>query len=65
MRFCAPWACAPAALPGFASPKEAGRCIAAMKQSRQLPPPAEAALADGVAAEEATAALKALAEGGN
>ena len=50
---------------GFASPKEAGRCIAAMKQSRQLPAPAEAALADGVAAEEATAALKALAEGGN
>jgi tryptophanyl-tRNA synthetase len=50
---------------GFASPKEAGRCIAAMKQSQQLPAAAEARLADGVAAEQAMAALKALAEGGN
>ena len=36
-----------------------------MKQSLQLPAPAEARLADGVAAEQAMAALKALADGAN
>jgi tryptophanyl-tRNA synthetase len=50
---------------GFATPKEAGQCIAAMKQSQQLPSPAEAQLAPGVAEAQAVAALKALADGGN
>jgi len=47
---------------GFASPKEAGQCIAAMKQSRALPSAAEAALAEGVEAATVGAALKTLAE---
>jgi len=47
---------------GFASPKEAGQCIAAMKQSRALPSAAEAALAEGVEAATVSAALKTLAE---
>ena len=48
---------------GFASPKEAGQCIAGMKQAQALP--AEAMLADGVDASAVDAALKALADGGN
>ncbi len=50
---------------GFASPKEAGQCIAAMKQSRSLPPAGQAALAEGVAADQVTQALQALADSGN
>jgi tryptophanyl-tRNA synthetase len=47
---------------GFASPKEAGQCIAAMKQSQALPSAAEAALAQGVDASLVRAALKALSD---
>ena len=47
---------------GFASPKEAGQCIAAMKQSGALPAAAQAAPADGVSAAEVAAALRALAD---
>jgi tryptophanyl-tRNA synthetase len=49
----------------FASPKEAGQCIAAMKQSQSLPPAAEASVADGVNASTVSQALKTLAESGN
>ncbi|MCC2676306.1 MAG: trpS [Ramlibacter sp.] len=44
----------------FASPREAGQCISAMKQSQALPADAGAALADGVDAATVTAALKTL-----
>ncbi|WP_332827913.1 tryptophan--tRNA ligase [Ramlibacter sp.] len=47
---------------GFASPKEAGQCIAAMKQSQALPSAAEAALAQGVDDSLVRAALKALSD---
>lgn len=50
---------------GFASPKEAGQCIAAMKQSQALPSAAEASLADGVDAALVRDALKAFADSGN
>lgn len=50
---------------GFASPKEAGQCIAALKESQALPPAETAALAPGIAGDEVLAALKALADGGN
>jgi tryptophanyl-tRNA synthetase len=50
---------------GFASPKEAGQCIAAMKQSQALPVAAEASIADGVDPSVVSAALKTLAESGN
>jgi tryptophanyl-tRNA synthetase len=50
---------------GFASPKEAGQCIAAMKQSQALPSAAEAMLAEGVDSSAVNAALKTLADSGN
>ena len=49
----------------FASPKEAGQCIAAMKQSQALPPSAQAVPAEGVEMSAVTAALKTLADSGN
>lgn len=48
---------------GFASPKEAGQCIAAMKAAQALP--REAAPPAGVGSDEILAALKQLAEAGN
>ncbi len=48
---------------GFASPKEAGQCIAAMKAAQALP--REASAADGVGEEQVLAALKELAATGN
>jgi tryptophanyl-tRNA synthetase len=50
---------------GFASPKEAGQCITAMKQSQALPSAAEAMLAEGVDSSAVNAALKTLADSGN
>jgi tryptophanyl-tRNA synthetase len=50
---------------GFASPKEAGQCIAALKAAQALPADGTAAPATGVAAGEVAAALKELAESGN
>ncbi|MEJ5990916.1 tryptophan--tRNA ligase [Ramlibacter sp. PS3R-8] len=50
---------------GFASPREAGQCIAAMKQSQALPSAAEAALAPGVDVPAVQAALKTLADSEN
>lgn len=49
---------------GFASPKEAGQCIAQLKASQALPAEGPAA-APGVHAEEVATALKALADAGN
>ena len=48
---------------GFASPREAGQCIAAMKQSLALA--REAQPAQGISGAEISAALKELAESGN
>jgi tryptophanyl-tRNA synthetase len=48
---------------GFASPKEAGQCIAQMKQARALP--AQAQPAEGVSTEQVMAALQDLADTGN
>lgn len=50
---------------GFASPKEAGQFIAALRQSRALPAGTQATLAPGISADQVEAALKALAESGN
>jgi tryptophanyl-tRNA synthetase len=50
---------------GFASPKDAGQYIARMKAEQQLPADGKAVAAEGVAAEQLAAALKALAEQGN
>ncbi len=50
---------------GFASPKEAGQCIAALKENQALPPAETAAPPPGIAGDEVLAALKALADGGN
>ena len=50
---------------GFGSPREAGQCIAALKQAQSLPADGKATAADGVSAEQVSAALKALAESGN
>ena len=47
---------------GFASPKEAGQCIAALKSAQALQPGTPAACADGVSTEQVAAALKELAE---
>jgi tryptophanyl-tRNA synthetase len=47
---------------GFASPKEAGQCIAALKSAQALPQGAPAARAEGVSDEQVAAALKELAE---
>ncbi|MBC5781840.1 tryptophan--tRNA ligase [Ramlibacter sp. USB13] len=50
---------------GFASPKEAGQCIAGLKAAQALPPGLPAATADGVDAGQVVAALRELAESGN
>jgi tryptophanyl-tRNA synthetase len=50
---------------GFASPKEAGQCIAALKAAQALPAGAPAEAAAGVSPEQVAAALKELAESGN
>lgn len=50
---------------GFASPREAGQSIAALKQGQAMPADGSATLAAGVAAAEVEAALKALADAGN
>ncbi|HET8745455.1 MAG TPA: tryptophan--tRNA ligase, partial [Ramlibacter sp.] len=50
---------------GFASPKEAGQCIAALKAAQALPQQGQAAAAEGVSPEQVAAALKELAESGN
>ncbi|HEY0822686.1 MAG TPA: tryptophan--tRNA ligase [Ramlibacter sp.] len=47
---------------GFASPKEAGQLIAAMKQAQALPAGDQARLAEGVAAEQVAQALRDLAD---
>jgi tryptophanyl-tRNA synthetase len=50
---------------GFASPKEAGQFIAALKASQSLPPDGKASPVDGVSPGQVAAALKELAESGN
>jgi tryptophanyl-tRNA synthetase len=50
---------------GFASPREAGQCIAELKASQALPSNGKAAPAAGVASDEVAAALRELAETGN
>jgi tryptophanyl-tRNA synthetase len=50
---------------GFASPKEAGQFIAAMKQAQALTDAARARPAEGVSAEQVDAALRQLADGAN
>ncbi|HYE39759.1 MAG TPA: tryptophan--tRNA ligase [Ramlibacter sp.] len=50
---------------GFPTPKEAGQSIAALKASQALPAGSQAAVAEGVSADQVSAALKALVESGN
>jgi tryptophanyl-tRNA synthetase len=50
---------------GFASPKEAGQFIAALKANQSLPQDGKAATADGVPAGDVVAALKELADAAN
>jgi tryptophanyl-tRNA synthetase len=50
---------------GFASPKEAGQCVAAMRQGLALPPAAQGRLADGVSARQVEQALRQLADSAN
>jgi tryptophanyl-tRNA synthetase len=50
---------------GFASPKEAGQCIAALKSASTLPAAEQASVADGATADQVLAALKALSDSGN
>jgi tryptophanyl-tRNA synthetase len=50
---------------GFASPREAGQCIAHLKAAQGLPAGTAAAPADGISAEQVAAALRELAESGN
>ena len=50
---------------GFASPKEAGQCIAALKAQQALPQDGRTAAAEGVSPGQVAAALKELAESGN
>jgi tryptophanyl-tRNA synthetase len=50
---------------GFASPREAGQYIAQLKAAQQLPGDGQAAPAEGIAAEQVSTALKALADTGN
>jgi tryptophanyl-tRNA synthetase len=47
---------------GFASPREAGQCIASMKQAQALPASDVAQLAEGASAELVAQALRALAD---
>ena len=48
---------------GFASPREAGQCIAALRQAQALPADGQVALAEGATAEQALAALRELSQG--
>jgi tryptophanyl-tRNA synthetase len=50
---------------GFASPKEAGQCIAGLKSAQALPAGTPAEPAPGVSTEQVAAALRELAESGN
>ncbi|MEJ8837201.1 tryptophan--tRNA ligase [Ramlibacter sp. AN1133] len=50
---------------GFASPREAGQFIAALKASRALPQDGKAACAEGVSPQQVAAALRELAESAN
>ena len=50
---------------GFASPKEAGQFIAAMRQAQALPVGAQAQLGGSVSEEQVNAALRELADSGN
>ena len=50
---------------GFASPREAGQFIAALKQGGTLPGDGKAVAAEGVSTDQVNSALKALAETGN
>lgn len=50
---------------GFASPREAGQCIAGLKAALTVPAGTPATAADGVAPEQIAAALRELAEAGN
>lgn len=50
---------------GFASPREAGQCIAGLKAALAVPAGTPATAADGVAPEQIAAALRELAEAGN
>jgi tryptophanyl-tRNA synthetase len=50
---------------GFASPREAGQCIAALKSGQALPPAEQAGVAEGATADQVLAALKALSDNGN
>ena len=50
---------------GFASPKEAGQCIAALKTAQALQADTPAACAEGVSNEQVKSALQELADSGN
>jgi tryptophanyl-tRNA synthetase len=50
---------------GFASPREAGQFIAALKAAQSLPQDGKAAPAEGVSPEQVEAALKELADSAN
>jgi tryptophanyl-tRNA synthetase len=50
---------------GFASPKDAGQFIAALKQSQALPAGGPAMTADGVSADQVVQALRDLSDSGN
>jgi tryptophanyl-tRNA synthetase len=50
---------------GFASPKEAGQCISALRQAQALPAGGQVAPAEGISADQVAGALKALADNGN
>ena len=47
---------------GFASPREAGQCVAAMKQAQSLPANGEVQLGEGIAAQQVQQALRELAD---
>ncbi len=50
---------------GFASPREAGQCIAALKQSKALPANGPAVPADGVSSDQVVQALRELSDTAN
>ena len=47
---------------GFASPREAGQCVADMKQAQSLPANGEVQLGEGIAAQQVQQALRELAD---